>query len=598
MNRFCVWWHECWASIRRVFIHRDTGTCMSRLVAPQERPVERSEATLSRRTVLPRHTPWIALGIYSALSFALFGMRGNYSTNVLGMGPDPWAFVWYLWWWPYAIGHLMNPLYSQLVWFPTGYSMTWTTSIPTLALFGLPVTLFSNAVVAYNVLALLAPAISAWTAFLLCRRITRDHSASFVGGLLFGFSSYEVGQMLGHLNLTFIFLIPAIVYLVIERLDGTVSRRRFIGGLVLCLVLQFGISTEIFATLTVLGAGVWLIFLGFADADHRRRLTVTGFEIASAYAMLFILLSPYLISMARTRHDMPQFWNPPELYSTDVLNFFFPTPVTWSGSALFADIAGHFPGNEAEQGAYLGLPLLLIIALYAQTAQRWGRALIVTTAVLAIASLGPRIWINGHETIIPGPWRLFSWLPLMRAALPSRFTMYVSFAAALVTAHWLTGATTRCGRLARLVLGCASYLALLPNVSLVAWRPLPLLPFFSPVNVEAVLGRNANVLVLPYMDGPGMLWQWESGMRFTQSGGGTSLVPLSFSLWPVVQTLSNGQPNQSFATDFLAFCNAKKVAFVLVGPGTTPALVMALENLRWPQEQQGGVLVLRVPQPR
>src|SRR4029077_5320514 len=126
---------------------------------------------------------------------------------------------------------------SQLVWFPTGYSMTWTTSIPTLALFGLPITLFSNAVVAYNVLALLAPAISAWTAFLLCRRITRDHSASFVGGLLFGFSSYEVGQMLGHLNLTFIFLIPTIVYLVIERLDGTVSRRRFIGGLVLCLVL-------------------------------------------------------------------------------------------------------------------------------------------------------------------------------------------------------------------------------------------------------------------------------------------------------------------------------------------------------------------------
>jgi hypothetical protein len=66
----------------------------------------------------------------------------------------------------------MNPLYSQLVWFPTGYSMN-----------------------AYNVLASLAPAISAWTAFLLCRRITRDHSASFVGGLLFGFSSYEVGAV-------------------------------------------------------------------------------------------------------------------------------------------------------------------------------------------------------------------------------------------------------------------------------------------------------------------------------------------------------------------------------------------------------------------
>ena len=49
----------------------------------------------------------------------------------------------------------------------------------------------------FNVAELLVPAVSAFTAYLLCRHLTRSLWASLVGGYLFGFSSYMLGQEQG-----------------------------------------------------------------------------------------------------------------------------------------------------------------------------------------------------------------------------------------------------------------------------------------------------------------------------------------------------------------------------------------------------------------
>ena len=65
---------------------------------------------------------------------------------------------------------------------------------------------------------------TAWTAFLLCRYLTRSLWASLVGGYLFGFSSYMIGQIEGHLHMTTVFLLPLIALVVIRYvrhgLDG------------------------------------------------------------------------------------------------------------------------------------------------------------------------------------------------------------------------------------------------------------------------------------------------------------------------------------------------------------------------------------------
>ena len=112
-----------------------------------------------------------------------------------------------------------------------------------------PLTWLANPVVSFNVLTLLAPALSAWTAFLLARYLTRDRFASFIGGYLFGFSSYELGQLLGHLHMDLIFIVPllllfALLAAVVAALWLSESRHgwdragRFALGALACLFLM------------------------------------------------------------------------------------------------------------------------------------------------------------------------------------------------------------------------------------------------------------------------------------------------------------------------------------------------------------------------
>lgn len=69
----------------------------------------------------------------------------------------------------------------------------------------------------------MAPTLSAWAAYMLCRRVTGGFWPSLAGGYVFGFSSYE----LGHLNLSLVFIPPLIGYLLVLRLEKAVRPSTF-----------------------------------------------------------------------------------------------------------------------------------------------------------------------------------------------------------------------------------------------------------------------------------------------------------------------------------------------------------------------------------
>src|SRR5262249_49620315 len=151
-----------------------------------------------------------ALAAYVAVSFGLFGLPvvSRFGHDWIGTGADPQIFVWSLAWWPHAVLHWQNPVVTHEVWPPAGLDLTWASSVPALAAALAPVTLSAGTVASYNAGMILAPALAAWTAFLLCRHVTRSFWPSLAGGYLFGFSSYELGHLLGHMNLSWVFLVP------------------------------------------------------------------------------------------------------------------------------------------------------------------------------------------------------------------------------------------------------------------------------------------------------------------------------------------------------------------------------------------------------
>src|SRR5438128_8971041 len=200
-----------------------------------------------------RRTSLAALGLYVAVSFAYFGLRllphpGN---SYVGDQVDPQIFIWSIGWWPHAILHGQNPIVTHAIWAPTGVNLAWATSVPGLAIPLTPVTLLFGPVVAYDTAAVLLPALAAWTAFLLCRRVTGATAPSVVGGYLFGFSSYMLGQELGHLHMTSVFLVPLVALVVLRYVDGTLDARGLVVRLGPLLALQLLFSTELVFTVTL-----------------------------------------------------------------------------------------------------------------------------------------------------------------------------------------------------------------------------------------------------------------------------------------------------------------------------------------------------------
>ncbi|MBV9392215.1 MAG: hypothetical protein JOY96_10015 [Verrucomicrobia bacterium] len=550
-----------------------------------------------------------ALILYVMVSLAFFGTTGNYSQTYFGIGADPASFIWFLNWWPWAIAHWLNPFISHFVWYPEGYNMTWATSVPSAALMMFPVTWLANAVVSFNVLTLLAPALSAWTAFLLNLYLTRDVSSSVIGGYLFGFSSYELGELLGHLNLSLIFMAPLFLLLVMLRLRGDLKTVRFVPGLAVALLVQLGLSTEILATSCFFGGVTWIIFFAFAGSAERRLLRVVGWEIILAVGVMTVLAAPFLFFVFQGLADVPSQIHPSEFFGVDPLNYFIPTDMMRIGGTLFASTVNRFGLlSHGIYGAYLGLPLILILILQIRCVGRrpYLKPLLVTLTTLLVLSLGPSLRLAGFTTGLWLPWGLALHLPFIHQALPFRFSLYVSLASALVAALWLSeerGGWNRAGRFTIAALACVF---LGPNLGKFRWTPLPLEPFFEPQNVVKFVRRGSNVVILPYdFTGPSLIWQWQSDMAFTQSGGYVGFSPQSAwnwaeskFIWPVLQNFYAGTSGPNFENDISGFCVSHNVSAILIGPGTPAPLAAAIEALGWQQTIDQGVRIVRVPDPQ
>ncbi len=70
-----------------------------------------------------RITGVLAVYLAGALLFFIpigFNITGALVARQL---PDASHAIWFYAWWPYAIGHVLNPLYTYQVWAPVGYNL-------------------------------------------------------------------------------------------------------------------------------------------------------------------------------------------------------------------------------------------------------------------------------------------------------------------------------------------------------------------------------------------------------------------------------------------------------------------------------------------
>jgi hypothetical protein len=411
-----------------------------------------------------------------------------------------------------------------------------------------------------------------------------------VGGYLFGFSSYMLGQEQGHLHMTAVFLIPLAALLVLRYLDGELRDRGLVVRLGPLLAFQLLLSTEVLFTLSL--ALACSLVLGFALVpERRRRLAAAVLPIAGSYGVAVVLTAPFVYYLVTDFQG--QALHPSQDFRADLLNVVVPTRLALAGYHWAGSIASRFPGNDSERDAYLGVPAVLAVVLCAWERRRSRSTYFLVAAFLLalLASLGATLTIDGAR-VAPLPWEHVGYLPLFDNVLVPRLALYAALAAAVMVALWLASPRHRAVSVAVAVLAVA---AVAPNVASSAWStPFRLPRFFTAAAYRHCLAPGATILPLPVSAGGNAnLWQVERGFRFRMAGGYlASTPPPPFMTPPGIEHIALGAPPPSLAA-VRGYLAAKHVSVVVLDPVAAESWSTTLDRIARPH-RVGGVVLYRV----
>jgi hypothetical protein len=541
------------------------------------------------------------LGLYAALSLGLFG-----EPIVLHLGSriiasdtiDSSQFMWFFAWWPHALLHGLNPFVTHAMFVPTGFNLTWSTAMPGPSILLSPVTLAFGPIVTWNILQLAAPALSAWTAYVLCRHVTGRTGPSLVGGYVFGFSPYMLIHLTGGPYLALAMLVPVLVWLVLRRVQGTISPRRFVVALALALTAQYLISSEVLATATLFGAVA--LVLGWILLPSQRTAVARAIPlIAAAYLATAILISPFLYYFLFGQHYPPAATN----FPADLAAYVLPSPLMAIGRARPA-----FLGFGTE--SYLGIGLIAIVAVFVWQRRRSRVAwlLALSTAAAGLCTLGSHLLIRGDKTSIPGPWLLLSHLPVLRYAIPVRLALFVDLPVSLIVALFLSGPGAGGGGgwrgegwrggAGRWLLAAVAVALILPDAGNIAWNTAARDPaFFADGGYRSALRPTDNVLTIPAW-GPNERWQADTGFAFNLADGyAGNPFPASYTRYPTWNTLLTGQLTPGWQDQLRRFVAAKHVTAIVVDETVQGPWRELFATLGVRPTATGGVLLYRLRPP-
>jgi hypothetical protein len=543
-----------------------------------------------------------AFALYFALAALLLdrGLIGH-PGYFIGRDTDPPQTMWFFNWWRFSIAHGLNPFVTDLVWAPLGINLTWTTFMPIPSLISIPLQLTVGEPATYNIIITLTPVLAAFAAFALCRRVTGAYWPSVLGGYIFGFSPYMLGQVLAHLDLVAVFPVPLIALLTLKRLDREISARRFAIGLAAILTVQFLWFPELFATITMVGGFALLLALVFFDGDVRARLAGLIAPAMAGYAIAGAVLSPYLFYMLGRGYPHSPIWKTGS-YSADLLAFLVPTETVMLGSARAAtEIARTFQGDIYENGAYLGVAIVLFVEIFRRRYWREpvGKFLTILFAALVIAAIGPTLHLAGRPGI-PMPWAIAGRLPLVSIALPVRFMMYAFLVVALMAAMWFAASSAR--PLAKCAAAAIIVASIAPNPHASFWvSRLDIPAFFTDRTYAAELEPREIILPLPWgQRGNSMYWQLQSDMYFRMAGGWTGFSPFEFNRMPVAKYFYGGIDLPEAGEQLKAYIARFGVRAVIADPkeANFESFKRTLDCLGVAALNEKGVWIYKIPRDR
>jgi len=354
----------------------------------------------SRRTLAFVISSFVVMAMFADLGSWIHGPATYLSSCIGSCQADPTEAASFLSHTAYSLLHLHNPFLTNFYNYPMGVNMMDNDFMPLIGLLAMPLTLSIGPTAAINILVVVGFASSATAAFFAFARWTSWTPAAYLGALLYGFSPFMVSQGQAH----FLFLlapIPPLVLLLLDEILVRQERRAIRSGVALGLLVSAHllISPEIMATMVLISViGIALLVLfhwrRLRDRLHHaaRALSVAAGTamVVSAYPLWLFLFGPeHVVGPAQPRSIL-------DALSNDIVSVFLPSQVQRISPMSLQHIENTVAplGTwTAENGAYIGIPLLLVLTLFAIRYWRFGIVRFASTMGLVslVLSLGRRI---------------------------------------------------------------------------------------------------------------------------------------------------------------------------------------------------------------
>jgi hypothetical protein len=484
--------------------------------------------TLNRRKTTQsgrREGAFVLLG-YAILTLAMtYPLILEFGRAIPGDGFDGWQNYWNLWWVRVALVEQgANPIFTHILYHPTGVSLAFHTLNIFNGLFTLPIQLAADLFPAYNTVVYFSFVAGAFGAYLLARYALLKAGwhgrwtvwPAALAGVIYGFSPFHFAHLLGHMQVLSLQWLPFAALGLLRGLDQLDAGRPGVGRIVraaampaLFLILV-GLCDWYYAFYISLFTAVLLVYRLIARRLRWPHLAAIGL----AWLAFLVILAPMWLPMAREA-GQADYMVPDESQaldlSADLLAFVTPSefhPIWGEAASRFGS---RLPTSRSERVLFAGYLPLLLGGLAACKLGRRSRFWWVATLAFVICALGPILHIGGKTEFfggvtIPLPYMLLYRLaPVVRIARSiARFDVMVMLNLSVLAALGLAWIIKRFGQRPAAIGAIA-----IAIVCFEFWSaPYPFSPPDTPAFYEQLAGEEGEfaVLNLPMnWDRPGYL---------------------------------------------------------------------------------------------
>jgi len=383
----------------------------------------------------------------------LVDFRHLHSASLEG---DARLVIWILGWNNHAVLDGVPSLFDANIFHPEPNTLALGEHLFGISLFTLPVYAATrNPVLAYNVVWLLSFLLSALAAHLLAWRVTRDHLAAGVAGLVYAFCFFKMQQGHAHLHIVWAFWIPLSLVLIDRWFHRPTWPR--LTALFVCVALQ-ALASWYLAVMVLVADALWLTWLGLEHRLSAPDTNATGVgRIRPVQVVVACGLGAALLWPFAGRYGALLGGSPAEAAagSADLAAYLVPPENTWLGQILIASGSLSPRWIWGERTLYLGCATLALagIGIMRALGDRTGSARLVRFSValglVALAlSLGPASPQSWGWT----PFGMFVRLPGMQLfRVPARFALLLTLALAVLAAAGASSLHRRFGAIGRAV---------------------------------------------------------------------------------------------------------------------------------------------------